>query len=187
MKITVRRALCLAALAGTAIALPTAALASSAAPTGHQGTARVSALSPCHGGPGIRPTEVWASNLGDGFAGGVVFQLEISNTGRTSCTLQGSPLVVPFAKGHRIGEPAGGTPGGPLVTLAPGATAHAVLTVRIPMCSHPVDGGVKVFPPGQKFGQTAFVEVTGQFCAGESQLGVDAVHPGAGVPFYSIR
>jgi hypothetical protein len=192
MNITIRRALCLAALAGTAIALPTAALASSAAPAGTAGhqVARAGhgdAVSPCRGGSSERPTEVWSPGLGDGYAGGVTYQIEFSNTGHAACTLRGSPRVVPVSDGHQIGEPGGGTPGGPLVTLAPGATAHVVLNVMIPMCAHPVNGGVMVFPPGQKLGQEAFVQIPGSFCAGEKQLGVDAVHPGAGVPFYTTR
>jgi hypothetical protein len=185
MKITVRRALCLAALAGTAIALPTAALASSSAPAGPARPAR--ALAPCRGGASQRPTEVWAANLGDGYTGGISYEIEFSNTGRMACTLQGSPRVVPVSDGHRIGEPGGGTPGGPLVTLAPGATAHAVLSITIPMCAHPVNGGVLIFPPGQKLGEYAFVQVSGSFCAGQEQLNIDAVHPGAGVPFYTVH
>ena len=172
------------ALACCALFLPAAALAASPA-SGSPAHPAAAAVPPCvKAGQG--GAFAWLGQPGDGFAGGVGYPLEISNTGRRACTLRGSPQVVAVTGGGRqVGMSGGGGTAGPLVTLQPGATAHAILLVHIPTCAHPVTARVVVYLPGQTAAQPAYL--SGQFCRHEAQLGIDAIHPGTGIPFYTIR
>jgi hypothetical protein len=74
------------------------------------------------------------------------------------------------------------------VTVKPGGTAHVVLTYHEAgaVCPHPVDGAVlSVFPPGQFRSQ--LVELALPQCPGKSIMSVDTVHPGTGIPFFSLH
>src|SRR5215467_2793821 len=73
---------------------------------------------------------VWSSSIGDGFAGGVGYEVEITNVGRHPCTLKGVPGVAAVRNGHIVGTRVPGSSRGPLITLRPRATAHVGLTVR---------------------------------------------------------
>ena len=53
----------------------------------------------CHGATGPRGAEVWTALPGDGYAGGVFYDLEFSNVGRHTCTLRGYPRVVAVSGG----------------------------------------------------------------------------------------
>jgi hypothetical protein len=87
-----------------------------------------------------------------------------------------------------IGIPA--THSGPrlLVTIPVGGTAHVILAVTEAgaVCAHPVSGTeLKVYAPGQfGFHLTPFLVTV---CPHTATMRVDAVHPNAGIPFYSIR
>jgi len=75
-----------------------------------------------------------------------------------------------------------------VVTLKPGGTAHFVLTYHEAgaACLHPRGGSVlRVFPPGQA--SSLLVGLALDQCTGKSIMSVDAVHPGAGIPFYSLH
>jgi hypothetical protein len=140
---------------------------------------------------GLGGAFVWAAQLGDGFAGGVVYQLEVSNTGRHACTLRGVPRLGAVRPSGRLvdGKTTKGSGKGPLVTLRPGATAHSVLTVHDAgaLC-HPVSAQVFVYLPGQSRGQDSSLTI--QACRGKPGGGVlhaDPIRAGAGIPFYAIR
>lgn len=90
--------------------------------------------------------------------------------------------------GHQVGLPASHSGTRLLVTLAPGATAHVVLEVTQAglICAHPVKAALlRVFPPGQVHAQ--LLGFPSQGCPGRSVLHVDAMHPRAGIPGFSIR
>ncbi|MDR2987472.1 MAG: hypothetical protein LBV34_21805, partial [Nocardiopsaceae bacterium] len=54
------------------------------------------------------------------------------------------------------------------------------------LCNHPVQAiSIRVFPPGQVHSQS--VPLATKQCVGKSVLSVDSVHPGAGIPGFSIR
>lgn len=187
MKLTTRLGRRLAVgfgLAGVAVLLPTAALASSAHPAAaaHQ-AARAVAPAACTS----NHTRVWFGEPGDGATGHVYYQLEFSNIGHTNCSLYGYPGVSAVdIHGNQVGKPASHSGGRLLVSLAPGETAHVVLAVTQAgfVCSHPVKAAeLKVFAPGQTHPQ--LVPLATEGCPGKSLMHVDSVHPRAGIPGYS--
>jgi len=71
--------------------------------------------------------------------------------------------------------------------LGPGATSHVVLVVVDPgiLCAHPISAVLlRVYAPGQFAAH--LVPMSLGVCAGKSNLHVDALHPGAGIPGYTI-
>jgi len=180
MNITTRLSRRLAAgigLAGAAILLPTAALASSAAPS-HPSAP-----------PGCTSvlTRVWYGLPGDGAAGHIFYQLQFSNIGHSTCTFFGYPGVSALdIHGHQVGRPATHSGAKLTVTLVPGATAHVDLNIIDPfiVCAHPVKAvELRVFPPGQFRAQA--VPFPSMGCPGRSIMHVDALHPQAGIPGFS--
>ena len=193
MKLTIRLGRRLAAgfgLAGAAVLLPTAALAASAHPavSAHPAAAAHQAVRTAAAACTSNHTRVWYGMPGDGAAGHVYYQLEFSNVGHSSCSLYGYPGVSAVnLHGNQVGKPASHGGSRLLVTLAPGATAHVVLSVTQAgaVCSHPVRAAeLKVFAPGQT--HALFVPFKTQACPGKSVLHVDSVHPRAGIPGYSV-
>ena len=169
-----------AGLASAAILLPTAALASSAT-AGAPNRLSVPACISTH-------TRVWYGVPGDGATGHIFFQLQFSNIGHSTCSFFGYPGVSQVdVHGHQVGLPASHSGTRLNVTLAPGGTAHVVLEVTQAgfVCAHPVKTTLlKVFPPGQTHAQ--LVGFASQACIGKSLLHVDALHPRAGIPGFSI-
>jgi hypothetical protein len=180
MNITTRLSRRLAAgigLAGAAILLPAAALASSAAPSHPSAPPGCTSVH----------TRVWYGLPGDGAAGHIFYQLQFSNIGHSTCTFFGYPGVSALdIHGHQVGSPATHSGAKLTVTLAPGATAHVVLEVTNAslVCAHPVKAAVlRVFPPGQFHAQ--LVGFPSEGCPGKSVMHVDAMHPRAGIPGFS--
>jgi hypothetical protein len=167
------------ALAGVAALLPVGALAAPARP------AMPAAAPACTGGH----TQVWVGLPGDGTAGTTFYQLEFSNIGPAPCTMLGFPGVSMIrANGHQAGLGARRTGTAHRVTLAPGATAHAILGVTDAgaVCSHPARTvTVRVFPPGQRRAQ--FVPLALEACLHHSVLRVRPVRQGTGIPGFTIR
>ncbi len=91
----VRRGLAALALTSAAVVIPTTALAASGGP------AKPALAAPRQHGPrrpysprcGTGALTAWLGIPGDGFAGGVNYQLELSNTSGRTCTLYGFPGV----------------------------------------------------------------------------------------------
>ncbi|GEM_PF-1182496 len=183
------RVLLLGGAACAAVALPVAALA---APSAQQGRARAAARA---GGcvaarPALRGGAfVWSANPADGFAGGVTYEVEVTNTGRRPCALRGVPgLAAVGPGGHMVGTRAPASGRGPLIRLAPLATGHFTLTVRDAgaVCAHPVTARVIVYLPRQKRGQDSWL--TAAACRGMPGGGVlraTALRAGTGIPLYS--
>jgi hypothetical protein len=184
------RHLAAAAIACAAVLIPAAALAATATPAAASRHDAVAVLA-CHKA-GQGGAFVWVGQPGDGFTGGAVYQLEVSNTGRHTCTLRGVPrLGAVLPSGHLIdGKTTKGSGKGPLVTLRPGATGHSVLTVHDAgaLCAHPVSAQVFAYLPGQSRGQDSSLTIMA--CRGKPGGGVLSANPiraGTGIPFYTIR
>jgi Protein of unknown function (DUF4232) len=134
-------------------------------------------------------TQVWLGlGLGGGTAGSVYYPLEFSNVGHHACTLTGYPGVSAYgASGGQVGPPASrnGQPHG-TVTLAPGATAHALLRILDwgAVCSTKVvAGGLKVYPPGENRSEP--IPFSFGACAHRGVLITGPVRAGVGIPGYT--
>jgi hypothetical protein len=147
--------------------------------------ARAATLTPC----AFSHTEIW---LGDGEGGGaaghVYLPLELSNIGRSSCTLYGFPGVSAVnSSGHQIGgDGSRSGPAGAVVRLAPGATAHALLAIADwgAICSRGVPAtGIRIYAPAQRSSQ--LVQFQFEVCASRSVLSVGPVRSGVGIPGYT--
>lgn len=137
---------------------------------------------------------VWWGEPGDGAAGSMYFELQLSNVSTHTCVVRGWPGVSAVdASGHRIGRAADWDRSAPAVSvvLAPGATAHAVLRVvnvggYDPATCHPVDAaGLRVFPPAQVVSDVIGLRVRACSAAAVPFLSVRAARSGAGIPGYS--
>lgn len=133
--------------------------------------------------------EVWFGlGLGGGTAGSIFYPLEFSNVSHRACTLNGFPGVSAVGNGGgQVGPPASrngqhhGT-----VTLAPGATAHAILRVvdAGAVCSSPVTAtSLKVFPPGATRSQS--IPFSFAACPHSGVLIVGPVRAGVGIPGFT--
>lgn len=177
------------AAACAAILLPAAALAS-----------------PDHAGSASAPTSLpacttddlttWVGIPGDGSAGHVNFQLELSNTGGPTCTLFGYPGVSATggSNNHQLGNAATRNPSHPkrVVVLPHGATAHVELAITDTgvfsrsSCRPVTATGLRVIAPGNFDSQT--VPMTFRACskAGPDYLSVTTTISGTGVPNFSF-
>jgi hypothetical protein len=188
-----RRGLAALALTCAAVAIPTTALAASASPAKPAAAARTAAAAAvprC----GTGALTAWLGIPGDGYAGGVSYQLELSNTSTHTCTLYGYPGVSALAPGgHQLGHAAGRGPASAnrLVTLGRGATAHVLLQItdvaNFPpaSCSATTAVALRVFPPGAT--RSLEVPFTFQACgkSGPVYLHVGTTKGGTGIPGFS--
>ena len=130
----------------------------------------------------------------NGTAGSFYYPLLFTNTSSATCTMYGYPGVA------LVSQPGGGVVGAAavrnatfpkeVVTLAPGAVAHASLQVAIaqnypPAQCKPATGHfLQVYPPGEY--AALFVAFTAQTCTGRvgdgSTLGIYVVRAGATGP-----
>jgi Protein of unknown function (DUF4232) len=188
-----RRGLAALALTCAAVAIPTTALAASGSPAKPAAAGRsAAAATPPRCGTGA--LTAWLGIPGDGSAGGVSYQLELSNTSSHACTLYGYPGVSALASGgHQLGRAAGHGPASAnrLVTLGRGATAHAVLQItdvaNFPpaSCGETTAVALRVYPPGAT--RSLEVPFTFQACgkSGPVYLHVGTTKGGTGIPGFS--
>jgi hypothetical protein len=118
----------------------------------------------------------------------VYYPLEFSNVGHSACTLNGFPGVSAVGSGGGQLGPAASRNGQHhgTVTLAPGATAHAILRVEDAgaVCAHPVTAdALKVFPPGATGSQS--IPFSFAACAHRGVLIVGPVRAGVGIPGFT--
>lgn len=177
------------ALACTALALPGVALVASAPSRTPAAAATVAKCT-------VASTRVWAAVEGVGTAGTTYYELELSNVGTKTCTLDGWASVWAVGTGgEQIGKPASHE-GIPMkVTLAPGATAHVVLGVgdASAICGSQgvTAAGLRVVPPGESLpspaGEADEIEhFSLQVCPKQSSMRVLPVHSGTGIPNYTF-
>jgi hypothetical protein len=177
----------LAAIACVAISVPAAALAS----VGHGAGPHAQAALPKCGvaTPALRGGAfVWSGNPGDGFAGGVGFELEVTNTGTRTCTVKGVPGLAAIHDGKLVGSKIPASSKGPLVALRPFQTAHINFVIHDAgaVCAHPVSADMVVYLPGQSRASDTFL--TGLACPGRPGGGVlsaEAITAGVGIPLYT--
>jgi hypothetical protein len=181
----IRRGIAITAIASAAILLPAVALASSASSSLASATATVHR---CF----ASELTVWLGSPGNGAAGSVYYDLELSNTSASTCTLFGFPGVSANNGGGQLGSAAGRDHSRPssVVTLRPGGTSHVILQINdvgdfpLTICKPVRAANLRVFPPG------AFSSIEmpfqGSFGAcsrrGPVYLHVTPVIPGTGIP-----
>ena len=148
-------------------------------------------LSPAVTGPPACPTSSLQLKLGvgQGYAGGVYQVIDFTNSSGSRCTLYGYPGVSlvsgpPYTQiGLAAKRAASSTP--KLVTLAPGATANALLQVVDALnypsanCGPTKATALKVYPPNQTV--PVYLPSTSTGCAKSVQIMYIApVQPGSG-------
>jgi hypothetical protein len=157
---------------------PSATVVASAAPLAQCAT---SGLRASVGGP-------------NGAAGSVYYPLDFTNISGITCGMYGYPGVsfVSAPGGSQLGGEAirNSTFGPTLVTLAPGATAHASVQVVVAQnyppaeCKPVTARWLRVYPPGQY--APLYAQLTAATCTGSipsgSTLGIYVVRPGADGP-----
>jgi hypothetical protein len=153
---------------------------------------------PAAAGPGACPADDLKVTVGpgNGAAGSNYYPLDFTNTGGAACTMYGYPGVAFVTKaggtaagGTVLGEPAfrNSALAPKLVTLAPGATAHALLQAQVAqnypaaICKPVTGHWLQIYPPGSKAAE--YVRFTAVTCSGKipsgSTLGIYVVLPGA--------
>ena len=168
-----------AAASGTTAAAGSGNGAAASTPAGQAGVAECTAAD-----LKIAPN----GSAGGGAAGSFYSFIDFTNTSSTSCTLYGYPGVsLTAASGAQIGAAAtrDATTAAATVTLAPGATANAVLRMTDPTvystakCQPATSADLKVYPPNQT--QSIQVSFKGNTCASSSvkMLSIRVITPGA--------
>ena len=143
------------------------------------------------GGPPACPTSSLQVKLGvrQGYAGGVYVVIDFTNTSGSTCTLFGYPGVslVTGPPYKQIGLAAKRSTSTPkkLVTLAPGATANALLQIVDALnypsasCGPTKATALKIYPPNQT--EPVYLPNTSSGCAKPVQIMyIGAVRPGSG-------
>jgi hypothetical protein len=135
--------------------------------------------------------ETWFAPQGNGYAGGAGYVVEFSNIGTTACRVRGYPTMMLTKNGRKVGQKSRNYAGVPVrtVRLYPGQTAHVVLLVTdagvFGNCRPIPTNGLSVKPPGIPAARV--FSFAGSACPGKSTLRVDAINPGVGIPYYTIR
>ena len=144
--------------------------------------------SPTPTGPPACKASALAASLGpgNGTAGSTYYPIEFTSNSGAACTLYGYPGVSFLAaSGGQVGAAATEDPAYPrrLVTLAPGAAAHAELRVTDAMnypasaCRPVTVHRLRVFPPGQTSPLYLILNATACASASVQILSVQTVQP----------
>lgn len=146
-------------LAGSAAIVGVAALAPLAGVPGTQvAQATSSAKAASHPRCATSGLVIWLNTQGNGAAGSVFYQLELTNLSGHACTLHGFPGVSAVnLAGQQLGRAASRESGGAphTVTLPNGGSATTTLRIvaagNFPAsaCRQTTAAGLRVFPPGQ--------------------------------------
>jgi Protein of unknown function (DUF4232) len=142
-------------------------------------------------GPPACPTSSLQVKLGvgQGYAGGVYVVIDFTNTGASTCSLFGYPGVSlvkgpPYTQIGLAAKRSTTTPKA-LVTLAPGATANALLQIVDALnypsanCGPTKATALKIYPPNQT--EPVYLPNTSSGCAKPVQIMyIGAVRPGSG-------
>jgi hypothetical protein len=131
---------------------------------------------------------VWVSpDRGDGAAGSIFYPLDLTNISGRSCFVIGWPGVsATNLNGRQLGSDARRDTAVPrrVVTLAPGASAHATLRyvdVQVdkgPGCRATNSTFLRVIPPDQTTSRNAFFEVPACTVKGRVYLEISRIAPG---------
>jgi hypothetical protein len=172
------------AATAAAILIPVTALAATARPAAPQ-----AAASRCTVGQLV----TWIGLPGDGAAGHTFYELEFSNISARACSLTGFPGVSAVHDGTQVGSPADRNPSHPVtrVTLARGATAHAILGITdvgvFPpsACQVTAANQLRVFAPNDFIARGVPLGFAACQRPGEVFLQVSPVIAGTGIPNFS--
>jgi Protein of unknown function (DUF4232) len=202
LALTAAALICTAAVAGCASSgssqpatsgstTPASPTAASPASSSGNTPAVASPSSPAAAGAAACPTSSLRvkQGVGQGYAGGVYVVLDFTNTSGSTCTLYGYPGVslVSGPPYMQIGLAAKRSTSTPrkLVTLAPGATANALLQIVDALNYPPASCGptkataLKIYPPNQTV--PVYLPDTSSGCAKPVQIMyIGAVRPGSG-------
>jgi len=148
--------------------------------------------SPAPTGPTSCVTSALAASIGpgSGAAGSTYYPIEFTNTSSAPCTLYGYPgASFVAASGGQLGAAATEDPTYPrqLVTLTPGAAAHAELRVTdalnypSPACQVVTAHRLRVFPPGQTNPLSLTLDARACAITSVQILSVQTVQPGNGL------
>lgn len=163
-------------------------VATPSAKTSEPAPATASPAAPAPTGPTPCSTRQLNLALGDqqGAAGTDYQTLVLTNTSTTSCRLGGFPGVSLRDASGQLGASAQHTgPAGAPVLLAPGAQAHAVLSITragtysASDCKPKTSTQVRLYPPGQREFLSAPAEVQGCSSTSTQQLKVSAISEGS--------
>ena len=173
----------------------TAHSATAQSATAHSATAR-SAGATRASAPGCSAADLvaWVGVPGNGSAGSVTYQLELSNVSGHACSLLGFPGVSALSSGDRqLGSAAVRNDAHPpqVVTIGRRGTAHVELRItdvgNYPASAcHPVTAhGLRIYPPDDR--RSEVVPFTFRACQkrGPKYLGVSTTIPGTGIPSFS--
>jgi Protein of unknown function (DUF4232) len=180
-----RRGIIAGSIAAAAAALPTVALASSAAPSR---AAQMTAVHRCY----QSELRVWLGVPGGGAAGTTYYELELSNISGQACTLYGYPGVSALTGGQQDGSAANRSASHPktLVLLGPGATSHVILAItdagNFSSCNVVTANQLRVYPPGDYSALSFPFSFPACSNAGPVYLHVSATVAGTGIPGVSI-
>jgi hypothetical protein len=180
-----RRLAATIAIAGTAILLPTVALAASsgaAAPHAAQSSRCLAS----------QLTD-WLGVPGNGTAGSTYYELEISNISASTCTLYGYPGVSALRNGHQLGSAAARNTehSDSLLTLTPDSTVHVILQIvdvgvyNPASCKPELAQELRVYAPGDYASHLVPLTFDGCAKSGPIFLRVTTTLAGAGIPGYS--
>ena len=202
LALTAAALICTAAVAGCASSgssqpatsgstTPASPTAASPASSSGNTPAVASPSSPAAAGAAACPTSSLRvkQGVGQGYAGGVYVVLDFTNTSGSTCTLYGYPGVslVSGPPYMQIGLAAKRSTSTPrkLVTLAPGATANALLQIVDALNYPPASCGptkataLKIYPPNQTV--PVYLPDTSSGCTKPVQIMyIGAVRPGSG-------
>jgi Domain of unknown function (DUF4232) len=137
---------------------------------------------------------VWIGLPGDGAAGSVAYELQISNVSKARCSLFGFPGVSAVSnRGKQLGSAAARDHSfaAKTVTVLPGRTAHFllkitnVLALQQSTCKPANAAGLRVFPPNTT--KSSFVPLAFKACSkkGPRYLSTRVVRSQAGIPGFS--
>jgi hypothetical protein len=183
---TARRAAATLAVAGAAALLPAVALAAPGS------SARTAAAPPACTAAQLT---AWIGLPGDGSAGAVAYELQLSNVSNRACTLFGYPGVSALGSGGRqLGRAAGRNPADPvrLITLSRGDTAHMTLQVtdvsNFPASAcHPATATtLRIFPPNDRRSLRLSFSLRACRSSGPVYMSVTTTEAGAGIPGFSF-
>jgi Protein of unknown function (DUF4232) len=201
LALTIAALTCAAVVAGCASSggssQPGASGSTAAASPTAQGTTPGSSNTPAvasssaPAGPSACPTSSLQVKLGvgQGYAGGVYVVIDFTNTGASTCTLFGYPGVSlvkgpPYTQIGLAAKRSTTTPKA-VVTLAPGATANALLQIVDALnypsasCAPTKATALKIYPPNQT--EPVYLPNTSSGCAKPVQIMyIGAVRPGSG-------
>ena len=202
LALTAAALICTAAVAGCASSgssqpatsgstTPASPTAASPASSSGNTPAAASPSSPAAAGAAACPTSSLRvkQGVGQGYAGGVYVVLDFTNTSGSTCTLYGYPGVSlvsgpPYTQIGLAAKRSTSTPR-KLVTLAPGATANALLQIVDALNYPPASCGptkataLKIYPPNQTV--PVYLPDTSSGCTKPVQIMyIGAVRPGSG-------